>query len=76
MQYLCKSVKRKAMTEHQIKILKTELVPMIVKDIMPLIEKVVEKRLQLFVDEFIKQSEVNHARTRKKNAGRSNNAKA
>jgi len=56
MQYLCKSVKRRAMTEHQIKILKTELVPMIVKDIMPLIEKVVEKRLQLFVDEFIKQT--------------------
>ena len=49
---------------------------MIVKDIMPLLEKVVEKRLQLFVDEFIKQSEVNHARTRGKNARRSNSSKA
>ena len=52
------------MTEHQIKILKTELVPMIVKDIMPLLEKVVEKRLQLFVDEFIKQAGERNERER------------
>ena len=56
------------MTEHQIKILKTELVPMIVKDIMPLLEKVVEKRLQLFVDEFIKQTGERHERERVRTA--------
>lgn len=44
------------MTEHQINILKRELVPMIAEDIAPFITRVIEKRLQLFVDEFIKHS--------------------
>lgn len=43
------------MKAHQIKILKRELVPMLVNDITPFLSKVIEKRLNLFIDEFIKQ---------------------
>lgn len=41
-------------TDAQAKILVEELVPMIVADITPLLQKVLEKRLQLFALEVIK----------------------
>ena len=42
------------MKPHQIDIIKKQLIPMIVKDITPLLEMVIKKRLELFADEIIK----------------------
>ena len=39
-------------TKKQSEILKNELIPMLVKDVTPFIEKVLTKRLTLFVDEI------------------------
>lgn len=48
------SVKPAVISEAQAKIITDELIPMIVADVMPLIERVLAKRLNLFAAEIIK----------------------
>lgn len=48
------SVKPAVISEEQAGIITNELIPMIVADIMPLLQRVIEKRLNLFAAEIIK----------------------
>lgn len=45
------------LTDKQKQLIKDELLPLIVADIAPLIERVLKKRLELWADEIIKNLE-------------------